>query len=97
VAEPKIIAVNLRKLATGRVEWRVQDPAERCYCISFNARDSINPEREAREWLADYKSRWPNGIHAHYEVAEVRYFTELEREALAAADALDPPGVEGGN
>lgn len=93
MADPKTIAASLRTLATGRVEWRVQDPVERCYCISFDPGSSINPEREAREWLADYKRRWPNGIHAHYEVAEVRCFTALEREALAAADALDPCGV----
>lgn len=89
MADPKIIAANLRKLATGRVEWRVQDPVSRCYCISFDRSNSINPEREAREWLADHRRRHPGALHTDYEVAEVRSFTELERAALEAADALD--------
>jgi hypothetical protein len=95
MADAKTIAATIRDLATGTVEWRVQDPVEKCYCISFSHRNSINPERCAREWLADYKRRWPNGMHAHYEVAEARWFSELERAALDAAEALDPSGVAG--
>jgi hypothetical protein len=93
MAEPKELAARLRKLATGTVEWRVQHPVERCYCISFDRSDSINPERAAREWLADFQRRWPDHEHAKYEAAEVRWFSELERAALEAADVLDAAGV----
>jgi hypothetical protein len=86
--EPAELAERLRKLATGTVEWRVQHPVEKCYCISFDRDDSINPERAAREWLADHQRRFPNSDHAKYEVAEVRWFCELERTALEAADQL---------
>lgn len=89
MTDPKALAARIRELATGTVEWRVQDPVEKCYCISFCWRDGPNPEREAREWLADHRRRWPSGIHAHYEVAEVHWFSELERAALDAANLLD--------
>lgn len=93
MADTNAIAAKLRELATGTVEWRVQHPVEKSYCISFDSRGSINPEREAREWLADHKARHPGSQFAGYEVAEVRWFSRLERAALEAADVLDPPGV----
>jgi hypothetical protein len=93
VTDHKTIAAELRRLATGTVEWRVQHPVEKCYCMSFDRRTSINPERDAREWLADHCRRHPGGLHTDYEVAEVRSFTSLERVALQAADALDSDGV----
>lgn len=83
------LAKELKRLATGRTEWRVQHPVEKCYCMSFGSSDSINPEREAREWLADFQSRYPQHEHAKYEVAEVRCFTDLERAAINAAELLD--------
>jgi hypothetical protein len=89
VGSPKELAARLRQLATGRVEWRVQHPVEKCYCISFDRGDTLNPEWSARGWLADFRQRFPNHPHAKYEAAEVRCFTELERAALEAADALD--------
>jgi hypothetical protein len=94
MADAKAIATKLRELVTGTVEWRVQHPVEKSYCISFNHRGSINPEREAREWLADHKARHPGSQFACYEVAEVLWFSRLERAALEAADALDPDGVQ---
>ncbi len=99
VADAKTIAAAIREYATGTVEWRVQHPVEKSYCISFNHRDSLNPEREAREWLAEHKAQHPGSQFAGYEVAEVRWFSRLESAALEAADLLDPAGVEtgGGN
>jgi hypothetical protein len=87
LGSPAFVAAmaHLRELATGRVEWRVQDPVEKCYCMYFDRSSSINPERDAREWLADHARRFPDSAHAKYEVAEVRVFTELERAALAVA------------
>lgn len=93
MADGKTIAAAIREHATGVVEWRVQHPIEKSYCISFNHHDSINPERDAREWLAGHKTRHPGSQFATYEVAEVRWFSQLERAALEAADLLDPPGV----
>lgn len=83
------LASRLRSLATGRVEWRVQDPVERCYCMSYDRSDSTNPKGEAECWLIDHQRRFPDSPHAKYEVAEVRVYTELEEVALQAADALD--------
>jgi hypothetical protein len=83
------LASRLRELATGRIEWRVQDPVRKCYCMVFDRYDHINPEYEAREWLAEFQRKFPNHEHAKYEVAEVRSFTEMERTALEAADALE--------
>ncbi|TPG26531.1 hypothetical protein [Variovorax guangxiensis] len=83
------IAAHLRLLATGCVEWRVQHPVEKSYCMTFSRSDCSNPEREAREWLVDHKRRFPNSRHAGFEVAEVLVYNELERAALNAADVLD--------
>jgi hypothetical protein len=87
--ELKELTSRLRSLARGRVEWRVQHPVEKCYCICFSRNDSLDPEREAREWLADFRRRFPKHEHSKYEVAEVRQFSPLERAALEAADHLD--------
>lgn len=93
MADAKTIAATLRKLATGTVEWRGQNPTDKGYCIAFDHRSSINPERDAREWLADHKAHHPGSQFAGYEVAVVRWFSELEQAALDAAAALDPDGV----
>lgn len=86
------LAALLRSLATGRVEWRVQHPVEKCFCMSFDRSDCLDPERDARKWLENFRHHYPDHRHAKYEVAEVRSFTELERAALEAAEALDPAG-----
>lgn len=92
MADPKELAARLRMAATGRTEWRVQHPVEKCYCMSFDRSTDLVPEQSARMWLADFQRRYPHHAHAKYEVAEVRSFTELERLALEAAEALDPAG-----
>lgn len=89
------LAERLLKLATGRVEWRVQDPVQKCYCMSFDHNGSIRPERDARDWLADFSRRWPDHPHAKYEVAQARVFTELEKAALEAVEALRAGASEG--
>lgn len=97
MADPKELGTRLRSLATGTVEWRVQHPVDKSYCIAFGRSSSFNPERDARRWLEDHRERFPSGRFFNYEVAEVRYLTELERAALEAADALDATaGVNGG-
>lgn len=83
-----VLATRLRELACGTVEWRVADPVTGAYCISFGYGTSFSPERDAREWLEDHKRRHPGSMHADKEVREVRYFTELERAALEAADFI---------
>jgi len=85
------MAARLRKLATGRVEWRVQHPTEKCFCMSFDASEWVAPELRARQWLAEFRKRFPNHEHSKYEVAEFRAFTELELAALEAADLLAAP------
>lgn len=94
VADPKELAARLRAAATGTVEWRVQHPVKKDYCIAFGSTSSLNPERDARRWLEDHRTRFPGGLFVNYEVAQVRYLTELERLALEAADALDACGVQ---
>lgn len=90
MADPKELAARLRKLATGRVVWRVADPVTGSYCME------LDRQYEAEEWMIDNKSRFPNGIHANKVVTRVHVFDELERAALEAADALDPEGAAPG-
>lgn len=91
MADPKAIAAKLRQLSQGREEWRVQHPVDKSYCFSANRYESLNPEREVREWLEDHRRRFPDSMHAEYEVAKHFVLTELQRAALEAADLLDPP------
>ena len=75
---------RLRELVTGRVEWRVQHPVEKSFCVVFTRDDSTNPRMDATEWLADFAAKFPDHPHAKYEVAEVRVYSELEQAVLDA-------------
>ncbi len=79
------LADKLRKLATGRTEWRVQNPVTQSFCMSFSYAECVNPQMEATEWRANFASKFPDHPHATYEVAEVRVFSDLEETALKAA------------
>jgi hypothetical protein len=83
------LVARLRAESTGFDEWRVQDPKDGSYCMTFNHRETFHPERDAREWLADYRKRHPNGRHAHFEVACRRVLLERDHLMLAAADELE--------
>ena len=87
------LATRLRALAQGSVEWRVQHPVERCYCMTFSRQNSRDPERDARDWLADHKRRFPDSRQAGFEVAEVRVYDELQQVAQEAAEALEKIAV----
>jgi hypothetical protein len=84
---PEQLAANIEATTHGRTEWRVQHPVEKSFCMSFGS-DSINPERECREWLADHLRRHPDSQFAGYEVAKVHFFTMAEQRALDAAAML---------
>lgn len=58
------IVQRLREASQGREEWRVADPETGAYCMAFSHAGSPNPEREAREWLADHIARFPNSPNA---------------------------------
>jgi hypothetical protein len=72
----------------GHDEWRVQDPKDGAYCIAYSWPDVANPEREARDWLADQQTRFPKGRYASYEVACVRVVPHKDRLLAEAAAAL---------
>jgi hypothetical protein len=83
------LVARLRNASHGYDEWRVQDPKDGAYCIAFSWPETMNPERAAREWLADHKARFPGGLHTDYVVACVRVMPEKDRLLLAAADELE--------
>lgn len=85
---------RLRALATGRVEWQVIDPQTRGICMWFDRDNYLNPEREAKEWLDDQNLRFPGGKFTSYEVKKARIFSDLERAALEAADALEAAAAD---
>lgn len=80
---------RLRGASQGHDEWRAQNPEDACYCISFSRIDSLDPEREARSWLADHNKSFPQGPFLGYEVKCVRVLTDADRLRLEAADALE--------
>jgi hypothetical protein len=85
---PEALADELESHVHGRTEWRVQDPASKSYCISFDRDSSLNPEHDAREWLSLHISNHPDSPKAKYEVAEVHWFTDFEDAAKQAAATL---------
>ena len=90
VEQPVVPLVErLRSACSGYDEWRVQDPNDGSYCIAFSWPETMNPERAAREWLADHKARFPDSHHAHFVVACVRVVPHKDRMLLEAAEALD--------
>lgn len=86
-------AARLEKLATGTTEWRVANPVTGTFCIAFDYSLTVNPQREAHEWLADHRRRFPNSEFAGYEVSEVVRYSELEKAALSACDFLNSLAV----
>lgn len=80
---------QLHDAGKGIEEWRVADPEDGSYCISFSWADSVNPEREAREWLEDHRKRFPNSQHAHYKVQRVMAQYQADRLMCQAADELE--------
>lgn len=78
----------MRGAASGEVEWRVQQPLDRSYCIAFRRKAWLDPERAAREWLAEHAKRYPSSPYASYEVAEVVVLDWRDKLMLEAADVL---------
>lgn len=89
--ENKSLSERLRERAIGRHEWRVQDPNTGAYCIAYSRNDgySIDPEREARAWLADHQQQFPRSSKAGYVVACVNVQTCDQQLMEEAADLLE--------
>lgn len=87
--KPKSLVARLREASTGYDEWRVQDPKDGSYCIAYSWPEHFSPERQAREWLADHKARFPGGRYANYEVAKVRVKTQADSLLEEAADEIE--------
>ena len=80
---------QLRAAGKGTEEWRVADPTDGSYCIAFSRADSINPEREAREWLANHRKRFPDSQKANYEARRAMAQTNADLMMLQAADEIE--------
>ena len=83
---------KLRQASRGSDEWRVQDE-KGSYWIAFAHGDgyTLDPEREAREWLADQQKNNPGHAKARGTVACVQVQTqaqELMQEAAAEIERL---------
>lgn len=82
------IVERLKEHATGYEEWRVANPEDGSYVISFSWSESCRPEHEAREWLADHLSRNPDSWVKGYEVRKVMVQGERDLMLLAATDEI---------
>lgn len=87
--EALLLVSRLRAAATGRDEWRVQNPVDRSYCNVFTRNDYAWPEQEAYAWLESFKSRHPDHQYAKYVVAKVRVLSYADRLMIEAADELE--------
>lgn len=75
---------RLNRASVGRVEWRVQDPASKTFCMFYVGHDS---ERAATAWLNEHRARYPNSKFAGYEVARV--FSQDRDDKLKAEAATE--------
>ena len=83
------IVQRLREASQGREEWRVADPETGAYCMAFSHAGSPNPEREAREWLADHIARFPNSPNATKVVTHaIAHFLDDQMQ-IEAADLIE--------
>ena len=83
------IVQRLREASQGREEWRIADPETGAYCMAFSHAGSPNPEREAREWLADHIARFPNSPNATKVVTHaIAHFLDDQMQ-IEAADLIE--------
>ena len=80
---------RLRNSATGYKEWRVQNPVDGAYCMSFSKRDSINPEIDAREWLEDHQRAYPESRFSQYVVTCADMMTDGDKLMSEAATEIE--------
>lgn len=81
---------ELREAAHGYDEWRVQSPSDGSYCMSFSWKETMSPDRDARTWLAGYKSQFPNSQFSEYVVEKVHVLTREDRLMRQAAAPTAP-------
>lgn len=82
------LAAAIQAECTGSRVWRVADP-EGAYCIEFDRHNSINPERDCRDWFAEQKRKFPGWAEENqYQVIEARWFSAAEQLARLAADEI---------
>lgn len=77
---------HVRDLCAGREEWHVRKGDG--IVMYFDRRDSLNPEREARQWLAEHQRDYPERF-AGYEVERAVVQSPLQRMAMALLDERD--------
>lgn len=88
-SETRVLATRLRELACGTVEWHIKHPASNGYCAVFRGPDNGRPERKAREWLANHRTRFPRSGIADYVAVRVHSYSALEQAAIDAAEKLE--------
>jgi hypothetical protein len=72
---------------SGTETWRVAR-ADGAFCMEFNAREHLSPERECRQWLAEQKQRSPGWIDNGYMAVKSVEYSFAERLAIDAAALL---------
>lgn len=81
-ASDQPIVMRLRKAASGRDVWRVQDKDDKSYCIEFERWE----KHEAERWWNDAKDKEWN---KNRELVLVRVHTQADRLMQEAADMLE--------
>jgi hypothetical protein len=77
----------IRELCIGSVEWHVSTE-DGAYCMSFGYDGSINPEREAAEWLERLQKTYTHRFMGH-KVRRVVVQSKLQEVALALLAQLE--------
>jgi hypothetical protein len=77
----------IRELCIGSVEWHVSTE-DGTYCMSFGYDGSINPEREAAEWLERHQKIYTHRYMDH-KVRRVVVQSKLQEVALALLAQLE--------
>ncbi len=80
MSRPTVEESKVRDLCTGREEWRIIKGDG--IAMWFNRNDSLDPEHEARQWLAEHQRDYPERF-AGYVVERAVVQTPLQVAAMA--------------
>jgi hypothetical protein len=78
----------VERLRLGEEVWRVANPDTGAYCMEFSWENSLNPERDAKEWLSNHLREWPNSMHAGKGVIKKIITASLHTEAADEIERL---------
>lgn len=87
-AELESLACQLEGLTTLKETWNVGPPDKSSSCFSLSFMESIRPEHDCREWLAEHLKRIPNSDRRNYTVFKSEHYSDKDQRIREIAQQL---------